>query len=428
MLRLRPRKTGTMAPFSVPALAQTAPPRGREATGGSHSTSPGALGETFERWLPPLLLVVSWAVGRIASITWMTGGLILWALVPTAALLVLRALLERTLSRTGPDSTALRVLYVVHIGLTAVALVLNPMTCIYAFCGYIDSARFLRGARGRAVVVSTALLCAVGQVGGVQSLRTEPWFFLGLAAVNLLIALGMMRLAEERERVLVAREEALAETLRVQRENDRLHEQLLAGARRTGIEEERTRLSREIHDTVAQGLVGVIRQLEAIGTDLDPAARHRVVVAEEAARDCLLEARRAVEALGPHQLHDHDLTEALSGLVARWTRTHRVVATLDADDAPPDGRHGDVLLRIAQEALANTARHAEARSVIVALEGDDEQQRLRITDDGRGFDRTDVAAGHGLEIMRERLGEVGGHLEVTSAPGRGTTVAASVLR
>lgn len=407
-----------MAPFTAPVLPQGAPVR----------TPTSTLGETFERWLPPVLLLVSWTVGWIASLTWMTGELILWALVPTTLLLGLRIVLERALARTGADSPLLRGLYAGHVALTAGALVLNPMTCIYAFSGYLDSARFLRGARSRAVVVSTALLCAVGQVGGVTALREETWFFLGLAAVNLLIAVGMMHLAEERERVLAAREQALAEILRVQQENARLQEQLMAGARRTGIEEERTRLSREIHDTVAQGLVGVIRQLEAIGEDLEPAARHRVSSAEEAARDCLLEARRAVEALGPHQLDDHDLTSALSGLVARWTRTHRVVATLDADDAPTDGRHGDVLLRIAQEALANTARHAGARSVLVALEGDHEQQRLRVVDDGRGFDVRSTAAGHGLEIMGERLREVGGRLEVVSAPGRGTTIAASVRR
>ncbi|MGO2773621.1 MAG: sensor histidine kinase [Brachybacterium tyrofermentans] len=390
--------------------------------------APGPLGAVIERWIPPALLIVSWIVGWIAAHTWMVGEPVTWALVPTAALLALRVVLERTLRRTGPDSPQLIAAYGLHLVLVLVALVLNPLTCIYAFCGYLDSGRFLGGARERAVVVATALLCAVGQVGGFRVVHEETWFFAGLAAVNLLIALGMMHLAREREGLLVQRERSLAEISRVNEENSRLHEQLMAGARRAGAGEERTRLSREIHDTVAQGLVGVIRQLEAVGPGIDEAARHRVTVAEEAARDCLLEARRAVEALGPHQLHDGDVVEALSTLVARWARTHRVVAGFDGDDAPRDGRHAEVLVRIAQEALANIARHAEAGAVSVTLTGDDRDQILRIVDDGIGFDPETVPRGHGLENMRTRALEAGGDLGVDARTGRGCTVTARVPR
>lgn len=425
-----------MATLPAPAVPRTDSGPGpepdiRPGTGASSARpapEQGPLGEALEVWMPPALLLVSWSVGWIASRTWMAGDLILWALGPTLLILLLRPALEKIRRGTGPGSRPLELLYALHLVLVAVAIVLNPMSCIYAFVGYLDSGRFLSGARARAVVVATALLSAVGQVGGIGVVAAETWFFVGLAAVNLLIALGMMHLAGERERILDEREQALAENDRIHRENLRLHEQLMAGARRAGAGEERDRLSREIHDTVAQGLVGVIRQLEAVGPVEDAPSRQRLEIAEEAARDCLLEARRAVEALGPHQLHDADLVEALSALVARWARTHRVVATLDADDAPREARHGDVLVRVAQEALANVARHAGARTVTATLSVEERMVLLCIADDGRGVDLDAVERGHGLANMSERTRRVDGDLEVTSAVGRGTTVTARVPR
>ncbi|APX31731.1 hypothetical protein BH708_02240 [Brachybacterium sp. P6-10-X1] len=388
----------------------------------------GSRGEKLEVWIPPALLLVAWSVGWIAEQTWMPGDTVLWALVPTGVILLVRVLLEKLLRRSRPGARPLVMLYVLHLVLVAIGTLLNPMTCIYTFVGYIDSQRFLTGGTAQAVVVVTALLCAVGQLGGVQVVLTEVWFFIGLAVVNMLIAVCMMFLAGERERILDQREQALTEIDRVNRENAQLHEQLMAGARRAGADEERDRLSREIHDTVAQGLIGVIRQLEMVGSDVDPASRQHLAIAEEAARDCLLEARRAVEALGPHQLHDTGLVEALSALVARWARTHRVVATFDADEAPWESRHGHVLVRVAQESLANIARHAGAGTVTATLLGDEKTTILRIVDDGRGFEPGAVERGHGLSNMVERARRVDGRLEISSAPGQGTTVTATVPR
>src|SRR5690606_26356553 len=165
-----------------------------------------------------------------------------------------------------------------------------------------------------------------------------------------------------------------------------LQEELLRRAREAGAGEERTRLAREIHDTVAQGLVGVIRQLEAVPVaGLDEAARLRIATAEDAARECLVDARRAVEALAPQQLAaGGDLVDVLGELVGRWARTHRVVATFDADHAPRPCPHGHALIRVTQEALANIARHARARTVEITLTGDPGTVTLRIADDGRG--------------------------------------------
>jgi signal transduction histidine kinase len=385
-------------------------------------------GPLLEKGVPPVLLAVAWGVGWVGAGSWLDRDLVLWALLPTGLLMLLRIALEATVRRTGPGTAPLLLLYLLHLVLVAVGTLLNPLTCIYTFTGYIDSTRFLRGRTVHAGVVATALLCAFGQVGGILVVREEPWFFVGLAAVNLVLASAMMFLATEREGILDQREQALQEIDRVNRENERLQEQLMLGARAAGADEERARLSREIHDTVAQGLVGVIRQLESVGADIDPGSRHRISVAEEAARDCLLEARRAVEALAPHQLHGTDLVDALSDLVARWARTHRVVATFDADEAPRDGRHGDVLMRITQESLANVARHAGASTVTVTLAGDAEHRILQITDDGSGYDPGTVARGHGLANMAERARHVGGEVVASTALGRGCTVTATVPR
>ncbi|UVY83001.1 sensor histidine kinase [Brachybacterium sp. NBEC-018] len=407
-----PRAVAPDVPASSPARLFTAP------------TTSGR----FVVWLPPLLLVVSWLLGLMTVGFWLTAEQITWALVPTGVLLVLRALLEALLARTGPGSPALGVLYVLHLLLLVVLTALNPLASVYAFVGYLDGPRFVSGAAVPAVLVATAFLSALGQVGGPASAASVPLIYGGLVAVNLLIAGAMSYLSWERERTIAQREEALAERDRTAQDNARLQQELVDRAHDRGVSAERERLSREIHDTVAQGLVGVIRQLEAVGDGLGAAEGERVRRAEEAARDCLVEARRAVEALSPHQLDGARASEALGGIVARWARTHRVVATFDADDAPAEVAHGPVMLRVAQEALANVARHAGAGTVAVTFGSTARGQLLRVQDDGRGFSASTAVAGHGLQNMRERLREVGGTLTVTSAPGEGCTVSAEVPR
>lgn len=126
------------------------------------------------------------------------------------------------------------------------------------------------------------------------------------------------------------------------------------------------------------------------------------------------------------QLGGGDLPEALGALVARWARAHRIVATVDADDADPDGAHAEVLLRIAQEALANVARHSRAENVALTLSTWGGEQLLRIEDDGVGTDLAAVSRGHGLENMAARARAVGGELQLASRPGHGLVITARV--
>lgn len=211
--------------------------------------------------------------------------------------------------------------------------------------------------------------------------------------------------------------------------------ELAATARHAGVLEERQRLAREIHDTVAQGLTSVVTQLEAAegALDADPdAARAHLDRARRTAREGLGEVRRTVRALRPELLEGAGLADALDRTVRRWSAEHAVPATVTTtgDTVPLHPDAEVALLRLAQEALTNTARHARATAVTVTLSYVGDTVALDVDDDGVGFDPAarpaPAAGGFGLQGMRERVSALGGRLEVESLPGRGTTVAATV--
>lgn len=414
--------TGPAAPGPVP---------GRPALVGPFpAAGSGPFARFMESWLPLLLALVSAGVGWSAARPLGFESTVLLSLVPTAATLLLRVPLTALLHRRGPGGVLITGLFVLHQLLLLLAVALNPLACIHAFIGYIDASRFLTGRAALAAEVGTAVTCAFGQSGGPSGVAAVPALFGLLLLVNILLSLGMGYLAHEREQQVAAREAAARELDRATRENQALQEELLRRARESGASEERTRLAREIHDTVAQGLVGVIRQLEAVpAAGLDEAAKRRIATAEETARECLVDARRAVEALAPQQLAaGGDVVDVLGEIIARWSRAHRVVATFDADDAPRPCPHGHALVRVTQEALANIARHAQARTVEITLTGPQDAIVLRIADDGRGFDPDRTVSGHGLRNMHDRLAERGGTLDLSAAPGRGTVLTARIPR
>jgi signal transduction histidine kinase len=221
--------------------------------------------------------------------------------------------------------------------------------------------------------------------------------------------------------------------------NLRLAARAAERGRVTGVLAERQRLAHEIHDTLAQGFTSIVTQLEAadqvLATAPDVALEH-LDRARRTARDSLSEARRTVEALRPQPLERAALSEALRDVVDRWRVGHgepiAVSITVDGQPsaAPPDT--DAALLRVAQEALTNVARHAGATRVDLTLSYLDDLVLLDIADDGVGFAADAVtggsveAGGYGLLAMRERMLGVGGELVVESAPGDGTTVAASI--
>jgi len=194
---------------------------------------------------------------------------------------------------------------------------------------------------------------------------------------------------------------------------------------------ERERMARELHDTLAQGLAGLILQLEAADSYLESGdlARAQAVVqqAMQRARATLHEARRAIRALRPTALEQGNLTDALGQEIDQFAATTGVRTTFEVNGSP----HGvspemaQDILRIVQESLTNVARHAQAGHVLVRLTGGDGGLQLMIQDDGVGFDLSESLERpdcFGLAGMQERASCWGGVLQVDSALGKGTKV------
>jgi NarL family two-component system sensor histidine kinase YdfH len=197
------------------------------------------------------------------------------------------------------------------------------------------------------------------------------------------------------------------------------------------ISQERQRMARELHDTLAQGLAGLILQLEAADGHLEGEnqAQARTVVqhAMQRARGTLQEARRAIQALRPEILEQGSLVDALRHEVDQFAVTTGIRATLEVSGDPPlvSAETALDILRIVQEALSNVSRHARARSVWVRLSNDDETLQVVVQDDGLGFDPLaglDQPGCFGLAGMQERAERLGGTLQIDSGPDQGTRV------
>ncbi|HEY9374286.1 sensor histidine kinase [Streptomyces sp.] len=187
---------------------------------------------------------------------------------------------------------------------------------------------------------------------------------------------------------------------------------------------ERERMSREIHDTLAQGFTSLLMLVQAVQSELDrdpPAARRHLALMADTARQNLAEARALVAHGAPADLHGGSLPDALRRLVARHDSPARLSVT--GPELPLPAALEVVALRSCQEALANVRRHAgDGAAVAVSLGYDEGALTLSVRDEGRGFDPLGPHRGYGLSGLRARATEVGGTAEIRSAPGAGTTV------
>jgi two-component system, NarL family, sensor kinase len=207
---------------------------------------------------------------------------------------------------------------------------------------------------------------------------------------------------------------------------------LFARSTLLGAVEERNRLAREIHDTLAQGLTATALQLESADALLEAGsegAHEPLRRALSLTRSNLEEARRSVLDLRASPLEGRPLSEALKGLVDRWEVetgiNARYAAVNGSRPLPPSVEAA--LYRICQEALTNVGRHAGAGRVTVWLVATPDRVRLVVQDDGRGFDASGVPEDrHGIVGMRERAAVLGGAFEVHSSPGAGTRIEATV--
>jgi NarL family two-component system sensor histidine kinase YdfH len=274
---------------------------------------------------------------------------------------------------------------------------------------------------GAAVTVCLGLMAANLALAGWfrHALPQLPFVGISLAFTVIYVVL-FNRQVEARQRAQALLEELESAHRRLREYADQVEELTLG--------RERERMGRELHDTLAQGLAGLIMQLEAIDSHLETGGteRARAVLqqAMQRSRTTLHEARRAIQALHASALERGDLAEALRREAESFAATAGVPCRCDvaAGSLVVAPERAQEILRIVQESLANAARHARARSVEVRLREDRGELRLVVSDDGIGFDADRVSRGFGLAGMRERAARLGGTLRVDSRPGAGTTV------
>lgn len=204
--------------------------------------------------------------------------------------------------------------------------------------------------------------------------------------------------------------------------------QIAALHRDAGATAEREHLARELHDTIAQDLTGLVMLAQRARRELGDAETLRMI--EENARAALAETRSLVAAGAALGDADEGLAPALERLAERFGRETGVQVDCSVQPDLALGRDAEVVvLRCVQEALGNARKHARASRVVIEVttpEGDPHRVRLVVTDDGVGFDPDSRADGFGVSGMTERLSLVGGELTVRSAPGSGTTIVAEL--
>ena len=296
----------------------------------------------------------------------------------------------------------------------------------------------------------------VGQITGalwpnLRGIALTVFLSVTLLALNLIVSWGLQELVQFLPiaalmctfvviyvLLFVRQSEARERAQTLLRELEIAHRQLQEYAVRVEeltIGQERERMARELHDTLAQGLAGLILQLEAADSHLESDnPDHAQAVVQQAmrrARTTLDEARRAIRALRPGTLERGDLSDALGREVDQFSTTTGVETRLEVDasalDVSPEMAQD--LLRVVQESLSNVARHARASRVLVRLDAVDRGLRLVVKDDGVGFDPREGlewSGCFGLAGMHERAARLGGLLRVESTPGEGTSVVLTV--
>jgi signal transduction histidine kinase len=349
----------------------------------------------------------------------------------TIALALLLALWHRVFSRRVPvQGPGLRqaLLYVAGIYLLWFALASTNLAFFFMlWVLYPWTFRLLpiRAGIGAALVLTGLVtwrqLAIPGQSAGDRV--AEASYAVVTAVAGMLFAIWINRIIDQS-----AERKQLIEQLTATRK------ELAAAERQAGVLEERERLAREIHDTLAQGFTSIVVQLraaEAAWASGSADARRHLEQARRTAAENLAEARQLVWALQPEPLGDASLGEALARLTDRLAEEQGVQAATRITGTPrPLPTATEVaLLRITQEALANVRRHARAGRVTVTLSYMDDVAVLDVQDDGVGFEPRAAGqaarpeeGGFGLAAIRQRVDRLGGSLVLESAPGAGTTL------
>ena len=343
------------------------------------------------------------------------------SLVAIALVSIAYSTIGRTALRDGKDTTVFAAILVVGSGAMVAG---SPNTAVVQAIAFPLLWILLESTR-RAIVANFLLAIAIS-IGFLLCLGTSPDNVIQtfiIEAISLIgsLALGLWitrisDLSQQRQRLLdelTATQEALA----------------LAN-RDSGVTSERERLARELHDTIAQSLTGLVMlsqraQRELVAGD-NPAVRDQLGLTlgliEESARDALVETRSLVAASAPVELGG-GIVAALERLGARFERETGIRIVVSASSSLELDRDTEVvLLRSAQETLANVRKHSGAREVDIVLRTSGDIVTLLVRDDGVGFTQSPHQPGFGLTGMRDRLALVNGNLSLETHPGAGTTV------
>ncbi len=383
--------------------------------------------EVVAEWVPYVTLAVGAGLSILdsdpaAPDTWTTLGLTLLA----AAWVFLMFTDARRRGRVG--RTWMRIYFAGLMVIAFALMSIHPIFFVFVITGFFHAYLLETTPAIFVGVFVTSLVINSGIV--IPDATSAGLWFYGVIVVVQTLAIGFGIVGGERLTELnEQRRKALLDLRLEQERNAGLEAQLVARAHEAGVADERQRMAREIHDTIAQGLIGVVTQLEAAGSASDPAEqRRRLDTAAGLARESLAEARRSVEALVPRPLEEGGLPEALDQVVTGWSSVNGVPAEM-AVTGTPHALHVEVevtVLRVTQEALANVAKHADASRVGVTLSYMGDVVTIDVRDDGAGIAQGNgsTTAGFGLTAMRQRVEALDGVLEVESAPGRGTAVSA----
>lgn len=251
---------------------------------------------------------------------------------------------------------------------------------------------------------------------------TAHWFLilmiiLGLLAISTIIGAfisSIIKQSTERQRLIGELTWSRANLMKAEREAGRLNE--------------RQRLARDIHDTLAQHFTSIIMHLAAAKHGNFGIVQPQIQQAEGAARQGLDEIRRIVWDMQPEQIEKASLIEAVEELAARWSAENGVQVKMKVTGTPRSltSSAETALLRILQEAMHNINKHAQAKNVNITFSFMEDIFMMDIADDGLGFDPSKTGNGFGLKTMRGRIEELSGTLIIESERGGGTAIAVSL--
>ncbi|WP_438295979.1 sensor histidine kinase [Streptomyces sp. HUAS TT7] len=377
---------------------------------------------TLRRWNAVCWVLFGALAAGLATIEYLDGDTY-WPLLLLAALVLCYAVLDRF-----PGNSVLRpytYLWVLVLGLGGMAYLWSG----YAALFIVTLPHFWLFARTvRSSLVFTGLATLSTLTGSWLRKGWSPEF-LGSTVVSTLVVVAASVLIGLWVHSVVAQS---GERARLIEELEQTQLRLSEAHQRQGAADERERMAREIHDTLAQGFASIVVLAEAAraGLDSDGAgdterSAQQLRSIESTARENLAEARELVGSAEQSRVAAGSVAEMLRRTLDRFTEDTGLTVVAELADPACDQRTRVALLRCTQESLANVRKHAAASTVSVVLMSQPYGVELEITDDGRGF-VIGRSRGFGLDGMRKRLAELGGQLTVTSSVGDGTRVLAMI--